>query len=231
MGIVKAFIYSLIALSFSCAAIPHKIDNFKYGAEDDAGFDSPNDEIMYKSAVFIETTCAKNSWYGSGTAIGKREIATAKHVVTCSDGSLATDIKITNYKKQIIRVTVLASSKLTDAVILQTKEDQFVVHAKVAVGKLKIGASLLMFSGMNKMFKPGKIGRVRKNGTAEVNFSPRVFPGDSGSGVFNTSGELVGVIYGWSHYSNDDTTSIITTTLCFADLWPPSVLKENNIIK
>src|SRR6266516_517989 len=94
-------------------------------------------------------------------------------------------------------VMVLVTSKLSNTAILQTKEDQFVVHTKINPDQLKIDQPLMMMNGMNKLFKPGQVGQVQKNGTAEVNFSPRVFPGDSGSGVFNSAGELVGVIYGW----------------------------------
>lgn len=232
MGFFKKLLVSFLLIPLiSCSSALALFGNKEFDAFDgpeSRGYVSKKEEIMHKSVVSIQVRCADGSGKaGSGAAVAKKYIVTAKHVVTCKGGVAVDRIVVEKYDGKQFIVTVYKLHPSLDAAVLQTEENQFTVHADVNTATPLVGAEWCAVSGMNHKYKCGKVSKVYKRGGVEVSTQADIFPGDSGSGYFNENGDVVAVVYGYQDYRNGDRLSIATGIFAWKEILPPEVIQTN----
>lgn len=164
---------------------------------------TPEYEAYYDSAVEITAHCTapdgqEVGWFGSGVIISDTQLMTAAHVaetegMVCS--FVAEDVK--GVTRLIYPVTVLESGKVDLAVMaLISFEDRFADAPLVHFGPApRIGDTVCTATAHpRREERCGMVMRPRANPPGDILMNMVVEPGNSGSGLYNMRGDLVGIV-------------------------------------
>ena len=137
-----------------------------------------------EAAVSISTKCAA----GSGVIVGRHTILTALHVINDCDSR---DITITKSNGKTYSVTAEAALAI-DIARLHVEEDLLI--SSVTIDKAKVGEKLCSAPVVPSRGRScGEVTSVG-DGDSEIIFTGKVEPGNSGSGMYNSRGHLVGIV-------------------------------------
>ena len=151
------------------------------------------------SAVRISAAChvinpdgstGMKSWGGSGVLVAPTVVLTAYHVVECSGLAFLT---VHTADGQKINARVRDFAKYEDVARIDLDEEA-ADYQPISIGPVpSTGDSLCVASAMpDKDFRCGKFIRIRKD--ARMYTSILVRPGNSGSGMYDADGKLVGIV-------------------------------------
>lgn len=144
---------------------------------------------------------ARVGWAGSGVAMGDRYVLTAAHVVPYAclyPGMIATFPDSTKYEMRVD--AVLVDEDLARLVLVNPKES-FPRSFPVKVATARPGDHVCLTPG-----NPARgisCGRIKartfgpKGRTADLLYDAPTIRGNSGSGLFNADGALVGIVVQW----------------------------------
>lgn len=157
------------------------------------------------SAVQITTYCKAtqtskdDAWSGSGAVIDARHVITAGHVVNCLDQKID-HIDITGglAGNQIRHVTLIVADFVHDAALL-TLEEPLLEAPWVDVVEPEIGRRACSESAVPERGRHcGIVREVRyrdiRQLSVDVDVSFTIASGNSGSGVYDSEGRLIGVV-------------------------------------
>lgn len=193
--IMPLFALMLVACS-SCAAVTAAVNRSKY-------VDEPT-YVEYESSVRILVSCADGGTViGSGTTVSADTVLTAKHVVEgCDDSGGAILMRVVTQDDE--EHTMLLDRKMDGqdvATMIAMEDAPFTVFPKVATTLPLIGETVCWVGGdgdpdMNDLRKCAEwTGYQYKLKIGDMYFlAGKPAPGNSGSGVFNSRGELLGVL-------------------------------------
>ncbi len=158
--------------------------------------------MAHPSVVAVDTEGGK----GSATYVGNGLFVTAYHVVDGADHIFVTD----SLTKTTYPCSVVAVSQEDDIAILRTPFPVLTPKAKIAPSGVRSGDRVTGW-GYGQSYandKPpykrrgfkgsvGSRGKIHSSATDNCySFDSPAIPGDSGGGVFNSRGELVGPLFG-----------------------------------
>jgi S1-C subfamily serine protease len=150
---------------------------------------------QYSNAVQIAVACGEDLFGGSGVIVGPRTILTAYHVVACNNPLVA--VLAPGVKEQPKTVKVLSYSESEDLALLELSSDaeSFTNYLPVSYGPLpKLGDRVCGAHGVPKI---GRVcGEVQPyaDKPGDIVFTGIVDHGNSGSGLYDSHGRLVGII-------------------------------------
>ncbi len=206
----------LAALSVACSSCA-SVRAARVGLTVPQEYETFGVEKMVRSAVRVRIYCDGNIYaYGSGTAVGPRHVLTARHIASgCPKGDapdapdVSTTFTVQFANGQIYQVAAqqLASNDRIDAAQLVNIEvADFPSWAKVAWYQPRVGQRVMMYAGDGTLDLPDehafqfKDGRVTRADDWRLVISSHGVPGNSGCGVFDENGDLVGILWqgAWS---------------------------------
>ena len=161
---------------------------------------APKDRVI-ESGYRIVVDCdgdGEPNGYGSMSAIGPRHFLTAGHMAcpeeerdTAKYWALDKDLNRRDVLMEIVSGSVdVARVKLAPGFALNQ------TWAKISRVEPELGEPVFQYTGgamLQMFFKIGYVGKVTDK---ELWVSQHGVPGNSGSGVFNTRGELIAVLWG-----------------------------------
>jgi hypothetical protein len=160
-------------------------------------YDSKLARVVYEAVVQVLTACANGQGQvGAGVAITDKHVLTARHLLRCGKDGTVEPVKIlTRHQSsgQISEVVVDEDGKGIDIsrlVVVQGRRP-FKTFAPISYELPKIGAKVSIISGAH----------VRKWGDvvhsdASIVAGIAVVRGNSGSPMYNTRGQLIGIVVG-----------------------------------
>lgn len=156
----------------------------------------------YIDAVEIEAVCVKGStaegmlvgWHGSGVVVSRTRVLTANHVANMRDMTCVFQTKTIDGRTRMMQP--LAAMPSLDLASLELVDGEKPFDASpVAYGKVpEVGDRVCAATG--NPWRGHKCGEVQLPGNlpGDVQFLIIVEPGNSGSGVYNDAGELIGIV-------------------------------------
>lgn len=142
-------------------------------------------------AVTVQVNCLNTAGWGSGVVITKRLILTAGHVVNRCRHPFTIGV-LANGDEVALKVRVV--SKVQDAAVLEADED---LHFNpVKMGRVKVGDAVCIAPAQpHRVYTCGHVEDIFE-GLRKFNilFDMTAVQGNSGSGIYNDSGELVGIV-------------------------------------
>ena len=143
-----------------------------------------------RAAVRIDTMCGSS---GSGVIVSRAQVLTALHVVlSCPMGRLAvTDADGT------VRLAELeiATNRDVARLVLAEGEPDFPIGSIPRVKPARVGARVCISAAAPKRGRAcGTVRKVAPNPTGGVEHSAPTVPGNSGSGLYDAYGSLVGIV-------------------------------------
>lgn len=191
-----------VALAFvtSCAGPAGAADP---GSVVPVHFETSGIERMTAAAVRIRVYCnGELAGYGSGTAIGPRHLVTARHLLRmCEDGRFTAQFD-SGMRYEISLVAGASNEDVDAALFANVERDDFKNWAQLAGYQPRRGQQVFFYTGDGWIdtdgewpfqIKEGRVSFVRA-GTMVV--STHGVPGNSGCGVFDADGALLGVLWG-----------------------------------
>jgi hypothetical protein len=154
-------------------------------------FKEPSKVPLMNSAVFLDLT---NDEHCSGTAVGKDLLLTAAH---CFRDSKLEKINDTP-------VTVIATVADGMDHVLARVSPGFETWATINPKLPESGERLRWMGNPGDLRFAFREGRIATVGVQDIYIDGRTFSGDSGSGLFNDAGEVVGVVSGAVVMSTDN---------------------------
>ena len=135
---------------------------------------------------------------GSGFALDEHTLVTNRHVV-----ENAKDIEVSTYDGRIVQATAASATTLADIAIVTTEQSLGKVYAARATEDPVEGdvVTVVGYPNGGKLTTTSGVVLGETTDPLEAAAGPvlastaQIEPGSSGSGVFNASGEVVGVIY------------------------------------
>lgn len=154
-------------------------------------------EDQFQALVKIETVCMGNHFGGSGVMVSDSEVVTAAHVVTCEMGA-----GITMPPESIIVWVTDADGVTAEVDALVPGADVARLHMKVAKPEYftgvrigappKIGDKVCEVSGIPR--PTYRCGEAQPSEPGYIKLGFMVENGNSGSGLYNDHGELIGIV-------------------------------------
>lgn len=181
------FATCLLALVAACQPVP----NVKH----------PTAQELAKAAILnsvgLAAQCSDGSLqFGSGTAIGPGTVLTARHVLTCDDGApVAVMVEFTSADgtKQAMATGLQGLSnggELQDAALVTVAGDPFAYVARQGSAP-GLGDTVCLNAYIPRhFFACSQVAEVRG---FEADHAQAVYPGNSGGGVYDDQGYLVGI--------------------------------------
>src|ERR1043166_1019010 len=144
-------------------------------------------------ACKIERRYGQTVGSGSGTVVGVREVLTVRHLVSDGDepGTYSVFLGDKKYNARLVGVGLA-----DDLALLETDED---LPAAVPEWSKQVPKPTMKVSsaGVASGHREGRIVSPGDSDPKLLYTSLRAVPGDSGSGVFDSEGKLLGVAWGW----------------------------------
>jgi hypothetical protein len=156
-------------------------------------FVSSTARIQYDSVVSLMVLCPDGKIYGgSGFAISERTFITALHVVECGGmGPIATLVETRDGTVMMAIPDKLPESG-ADAIRMVVGGGKLKVWTRVSARALAIDEPVCAFTGLRMSKKCGYV--IGKWGDDMLVGDMRVIPGDSGSAVYDTAGNVVAIL-------------------------------------
>lgn len=160
------------------------------------GYQSEADRIEYEASLRIIVDCPAGQQVGSGVAITPRHVITAKHVVECMFGTSTKIIARTRHGASLEMALdkISIDEDIARLVVVGTGEP-FHVYASVSLTKPKTGEKVCAVGGdgpaVHSIRKCADIATVTDT---YIVMPIGAVPGNSGSGLFNGAGEIVGIL-------------------------------------
>lgn len=155
-----------------------------------AGCQTINHEQSAKASVVVLGLTGEGSC--SGTMVGPRTLLSAAH---CFEGSALLTVNMVP-----VNVVEYRHDGLDHALV--TLDTDFPAHTPLNTGGMVQGASVFMYGNPNNINDLLRRGYVVGGDAERTLLDMNVSHGDSGAGVFNDKGELVGVITGFGQFSS-----------------------------
>jgi S1-C subfamily serine protease len=134
---------------------------------------------------------------GTGVLIDSHRVLTAHHVVDCGKGFASVTVKVLSSGK-VFPVTVLTNDKKADLATLGTQDlAEFADVITLNVGRPdRQGEETLCFSSAVPYpdYRCGIFERYRISTAGDLVFGGHIEPGNSGSGLYDRHGLLVGIV-------------------------------------
>lgn len=190
----------MIITTCSCAGAP-----VSHGQTRNASFQqslSARIEVLCVDGSFVEGAVQVRLKGGSGTLMSKRDVLTASHVVTCKRGddgkkvgALVTVAVDGPKGMRRIASAVVNDDPIHDVAHLRLFEDVEGVAPPV-LGKVKVGDEVCQ---VYRIPTPpgrhcGKVVRFTDSPDGDIVTDIPSYPGNSGGGMYNKRGQLVGVV-------------------------------------
>lgn len=152
------------------------------------------DSSAIQSAIMTVST---EHGHGSGVLISKDGyVITNHHVIMDANNVTVIDAAKTNYKAKVIR-----TNAKSDLALLKVENATFNASAKISTeNNARIGTAIIcagspLTTNLNQTVSEGIIsGYITQKGFQHYAFSATVHPGNSGGGLFNAQGELIGIV-------------------------------------
>ena len=204
---MKALFVMALAACGGAASVHKSPDFVEYA--------TPRDKVAYESSVRLSVTCpGGDDRSGSGVAVSRRHILTAYHVVDCS-GAKPIHIAVLLRYGAVVDMDVDAIDEDADVARLVSfpMKRPFSTYSEVRVNPLRVGEEVYSIGGDTpNIFGVKKTGYVTAIGVCQYQSwqpDPRklpywwhssipVVPGNSGSGVFDSRGRVVGIVNTWN---------------------------------
>lgn len=153
-------------------------------------------ETQRHATVSLQVLCVSdggiNAWKGSGIITGKHTILTANHVAHCDGESLIT-VELMSGALMEVEVTVQAD----DHDIAKLRSNQSLPWFSFRIGKKPEPGDLVCSESAvpTRARKCGEVQHVSDDASnRDIMFDLDVESGNSGSGVFNEAGDLIGIV-------------------------------------
>jgi S1-C subfamily serine protease len=218
---ILAWVGYLIATLAGCAAITGACD----WQPAQAAVPNPSTPLVaelrdqlhqIRDTVRIEATCGDAVWMGSGTLISATQIITARHVVDCTTGGAITARRLFSRDKYPIHVEFESDPEhdIARAVLAggARLED---VSAPVVGPSPSVGDHLCFVTGAPLV--EIQCGDATGLESPLVVHNATTVPGNSGAGVYDRSGKLVGVV---SKYIDCASLAPVDTVFCGGAIAP-----------
>ena len=196
----KLTVALLALLAVACGGVP--------SAAWDPQYASWADRVGSETSYRVMVQCANGDMAGgSGTAFNARQIVTAKHVLErCGESDDGSLIMVTD-RAGVARLVEPKRGPDDDVAILTLAAgDEFKTFAHFSDETPRNGETLCWWGGDANMNANGfkKCGFFQDSAANLGWLSGKGAPGNSGSGVFNGKGELVGVLVAGSWHPGRD---------------------------
>lgn len=186
---MKLILICLSLLSFACQAQPRHHKPF-----------TPLSEAQRAATVAIYTSCLDDDglaqWRGSGVITGKHTILTAYHVVQC-EGLMSSYVETLG--GNLYEVQVVVDSEYNDIAKIEIVTDigeefpwfEFEIGPRPELGELVCSESAIP----TRARKCGTVTGLAENpNNGDIKFTNDVEGGNSGSGLYDTRGRLIGIV-------------------------------------
>lgn len=226
-------VLGLMALIFgcsSCAATAHAVTVQQE-------YETRGVERMVRSAVRIRIFCDGEIYaYGSGTAVSPRDILTAKHIASgCPDSDDPEKEMVTTFTAQFangqiyeVGTVKFANGDRIDAAWMANLEvADFPDYAKIADYQPRVGQRVMMYAGDGTIDQPDehafqfKDGYISRTDDWRLVVSSHGVPGNSGCGVFDEDGNLIGILWGGSWSASREFYFEASRPVAWGELRPP----------
>lgn len=189
--------------------------------------------VMVESAVRIVIDCdgdGRPEGYGSATVVGPRHLLTARHVAAgCEDSPTPDLARFTAIRWDGAVVEVMpdaypADPEVDAARLVVVGAHEFTTWAGISFETPQAGDRVYNRAGDGDLkilhFKEGFVGSVFSD---QIVLDLHGVPGNSGSGIFNARGELIGILWGGKWNPAQEFTTLAYRPGKWADLldFPP----------
>ncbi len=167
------------------APAPPRVENLDTGVHR-----SPPEQAL--AAVAVRRRCGDGSGWGSGVAVGGRYVLTAAHVTACAQRPL---LLVYLAGGGVREARVVRADKLADLALIEAEGADLVV-GRPAIGPVPpIDAWVCSVAAFPKAgWSCGQVSAVSGTASgADVTHGAEVRRGNSGAGVYDGAGRLVGV--------------------------------------
>lgn len=153
-----------------------------------------------EATVAIVALCEDgNTSIGSGTMVGPTQIATAAHVVMCGDENTEHPVKLVAIDKdehtiEIGQTFILKHNGVDVDAALAIALEPIGSPVPIATTGVAVGEQVYIHSKAPRYNFTRAFVQYQSFGPAVIGLDTAMFPGNSGSGVYNQYGELVGVV-------------------------------------
>lgn len=154
---------------------------------------SPESAPDLPDAVTIMCFAGPNTRVGSGVVVGEQHVVTAAHVVSCP-GKVFVGVGDTKQKEWHL-ATIQSADFLADVVRLKVPDTRLMVGSVETSPPPPPDSIICAMTAVPNFRK--KCGLVRHINVGSFWHTAPVVPGNSGSGMFNSTGELVGIVSTW----------------------------------
>lgn len=146
-------------------------------------------------AVRVDFVCWNRQYSATGVILGSNHVMTSLHALPV--GCPTSAIWITSYAGKHYRGYVSAVSRENDGLLLGVVSKQLKFPRVTHGGRPKAGDTVCFTAAHPKVRRAcGVVGTVLSDGPLSVKFGAEAVRGNSGSGVYNEAGELVGLVAG-----------------------------------
>ena len=157
-----------------------------------------NAQLQRAATLKFVVTCGDKRWHGTGTAVGPKNVLTARHVVDCDAAKLK--IKVVSVSKHHTYAHILWKSEIGDVAMVRL-DKAIVPHTGYVRAPAVIDSEVCYSTATPLRFRVcGKVQMQLEPGRFLVNLP--VWAGNSGSTVFDARGRIVGVVtHGLGRYA------------------------------
>lgn len=187
------------------------------------GYRNQVDYIEFEASVRIFVECPNGTQAGSGVAVSRRHVITAKHVVECLVG-LPTSIVARTRHSATLEMAVDEVSETQDVarLVVVGAGEPFYVYAEISYSRPRVGDKVCSVGGdgpyTHSVRKCADIATV----TDHYLVAPLgPVPGNSGSGVFDSRGRVVGILTRGIWFPDKEKLSLSVRSSAWKELAPP----------
>lgn len=145
------------------------------------------------AAVIVHADCAKGGGTGSGVIVSSREVITAAHVVACDDGADPQSVSVL-YAGSLARMEITGTYPDHDIARLRAPASRFPPPYALEIAPVSLGQRVCVATRFPEITRRcGTVTARLTVPTLDVRYSQCTIPGNSGSGIYDERGRLVGL--------------------------------------